>query len=128
MPALAVPEVTAVSAVLLHTCLQAHSSERAPRNGGKPAAQYYRAYAATPDGCPQLKETMIMNMKLSDETNGIRELSATEVDAVSGATYTVAFNFTVAGMSIKGGYDAEDGNYDVTVKSGDKWIVQGGTV
>ena len=67
-------------------------------------------------------------------TNEIRPLSTTELDAVSGGKITRAFDFTVAGMHITGGYDSGNGNYGVVVEtgkegqSGYRVVAQGGTV
>jgi hypothetical protein len=53
---------------------------------------------------------------------------------VSGGAITRAFDFTVAGMHIKGGYDSGNGNYGVVVEtgkegqSGYRVVAQGGTV
>ena len=47
--------------------------------------------------------------------NEIRALSAVELDAVSGGVPQNAFNFTVAGMHIMGGYDTSTGDYEVVV-------------
>jgi hypothetical protein len=69
------------------------------------------------------------NMKANRNTgmNEIRALSAVELDAVSGGGTTKAFDFTVAGMHIVGGY-SPDGKYGVVVEYGNKFIAQGGQV
>jgi hypothetical protein len=70
------------------------------------------------------------NMKANRNT-GMNErsaLSAVELDAVSGGVMKSAFDFTVAGMHITGGYDTQNGNYGVMVAYGNRAIVQGGTV
>jgi hypothetical protein len=69
-----------------------------------------------------------MKAKLNTGMNEIRALSAVELDAVSGAAPRVMFDFKVAGMSIKGGYDDENGTYGVVVAYGDKFVAQGGKV
>jgi hypothetical protein len=69
------------------------------------------------------------NMKANRNTgtNETRALSAVELDAVSGGGVNRAFDFTVAGMHIYGGY-SPDGNYGVVVNYGNNSIVQGGKV
>jgi hypothetical protein len=57
--------------------------------------------------------------------NEIRALSAVELDAVSGGK--IAFDFTVAGMHIRGGYN-ENGEYGAVVEYGNKFIGQSGKV
>lgn len=57
----------------------------------------------------------------------IPSLSEVEIEEVSGGAPKVMFDFKVAGMSIKGGYDDENGTYGVVVKYGDKYIAQGTT-
>jgi hypothetical protein len=69
-----------------------------------------------------------MKAKLNTGINEIRALSAVELDAVSGAAPRVMFDFAVAGMKIKGGYDDENGTYGVVVAYGDKFVAQGGKV
>ena len=59
--------------------------------------------------------------------NEIRALSAVELDAVSGGSTKIAYDFTVAGMHIVGGY-SPDGNYGVVVEYGNKFIGQSGKV
>ncbi len=66
-----------------------------------------------------------MNAEPNTGTSEIRALSAVELDAVSGAAPKVMFNFTVAGMKIKGGYDDENGTYGVVVQYGNKFVAQG---
>ena len=69
------------------------------------------------------------NMKANRDT-GMNEtcaLSAVELDAVSGGAVTTAFDFTVAGMHIKGIYSCT-GDYGVSVEYGNKFIVQTGKV
>ena len=66
--------------------------------------------------------------------NDIHALSVAELDAVSGGATTKAFDFTVAGMHITGGYDSKNGNYGVVVETGKEGqsgyhvVAQGGTV
>jgi hypothetical protein len=74
------------------------------------------------------KENTNMNANLNTGMNEVRALSATELDAVSGGAAKVMFDFKVAGMHIKGGYDDQDGTYGVVVKYGDKYVAQGGKV
>lgn len=69
-----------------------------------------------------------MEARLNTGMNEIRALSAVELDAVSGGAQKVMFAFKVAGMSIKGGYDDENGTYGVVVAYGDKFVAQGGKV
>jgi hypothetical protein len=69
-----------------------------------------------------------MNSELNTGINGIRALSAIELDAVSGGAQKVAFRFKVAGMSITGNYDDESGEYNVGVNYDGKFIAQGGKV
>ena len=69
-----------------------------------------------------------MEARLNPVMNEIRALSAVELDAVSGGAAKVMFDFKVAGMSIKGGYDDENGSYGVVVQYGDKFVAQGGKV
>lgn len=66
-------------------------------------------------------------MKLQPETEieEIQALSAAELDDVSGGAYKQAFNFSVAGMKISGGYDDKTGGYDVSVDYGSSYIWQG---
>ena len=59
--------------------------------------------------------------------NEIRTLSDVELDAVSGGEVKKAFDFTVAGMHIKGG-GSPDGSYGVIVEYGNNVIWQGGKV
>ncbi|MBL8883475.1 MAG: hypothetical protein JNL45_10525 [Hyphomicrobium sp.] len=66
-----------------------------------------------------------MDSKLKTGTNEIRALSADELEAVSGGAHKEAFNFTVAGMKISGGYDDKTGGYSTLVEYGDKAIWQG---
>ena len=66
-----------------------------------------------------------MEAKLNTGMNEICAMSDDELDAVSGAAQRVMFDFKVAGMSIKGGYDDENGSYGVVVKYGDKFVAQG---
>ena len=69
------------------------------------------------------------NMKADRNTgmNDIRARSAAELDAVSGGGTTKAFDFTVAGMHIVGGY-SKDGDHGVVVEYGNKFVAQGGHV
>ena len=69
-----------------------------------------------------------METRCNTGTNEISALSDLELDAVSGAAPRVMFDFKVAGMSIKGGYDDENGSYGVVVKYGDSYVAQGGKV
>ena len=68
---------------------------------------------------------MNMKSKLNTGMNEIHALSAIELDAVSGGAYKQAFNFSVAGMKISGGYDDKTGAYDVSVDYGDSYVWQG---
>jgi hypothetical protein len=68
---------------------------------------------------------MNMNSKLTTRMNETRVLSAVELDAVSGGAYKQAFNFSVAGMKISGGFDDKTGAYDVSVDYGDSYVWQG---
>lgn len=66
-----------------------------------------------------------MNSKADNAMNGIRTLSNGELDAVSGGAYKEAFNFSVAGMNIAGGYDDKTGGYNVVVEYGSSYVWQG---
>lgn len=66
-----------------------------------------------------------MNAKRNTEMKQIRALSATEVETVSGGAPKVMFDFKVAGMKIRGGYDDENGTYGVVVQYGNKFVAQG---
>jgi hypothetical protein len=68
-----------------------------------------------------------MNATRTTGMNEIRALSAIELDAVSGGTAAMMYNFTVAGMRIWG-YGAADGNYGVQVEYGNKYIQRDGKV
>jgi hypothetical protein len=109
-----VPEVTAASAGLVHTCHRARIGPSHNVNHMQEPRTEVR----------QLKEDTNMDTGM----NEIRTLSAVELDAVSGGAQKVMFNFKVAGMSIKGGYDDENGSYGVVVAYGDKFVAQGGKV
>lgn len=73
----------------------------------------------------QLKENMNMDSKLNAGLNEVRALSADELNAVSGGAHKEAFNFTVAGMKISGGYDDKTGGYSTIVEYGSNTIWQG---
>lgn len=66
-----------------------------------------------------------MNSETNTEIEEMRPLSASELNDVSGGAYKQAFNFSVAGMKIAGGYDDKTGAYDVSVDYGDSYVWQG---
>ena len=58
---------------------------------------------------------------------GMNELSAVELDAVSGGM-TALYNFKVAGMQIQGAYDPVHGIHVTVVEQGGRSIVRMGMV
>lgn len=69
-----------------------------------------------------------MNANLNPGMNEVRALSASELDAVSGAATVKLFDITVAGMRMVGAANLDTGHYAVWVKSGDTLIIRGGKV